>query len=69
MKNEASSKVADVSNTLPGEADDFNPFDAFSDDDDDRILAADEEFLAYLHARAENIVQERLSRDSIQADE
>jgi len=71
MKNGTSNKVADVSNVLPGEADDFNPLDAFADDyeDADRILSADEEFLAYLNDRFGAGMDEQLNRDSVEAGE
>jgi len=71
MKNGTSNKVADVSNVLPGEADDFNPLDAFADDyeDADRILSADEEFLAYIAECSESVREEQLNRDSVEAGE
>lgn len=71
MKNGTSNKVADVSNVLPGEADDFNPLDAFVDDyeDADRILSADEEFLAYIAASLDATLDDQLNRDSVEAGE
>lgn len=71
MKNGTSNKVADVSNVLPGEADDFNPLDAFADDyeDADHILSADEEFLAYIAECSESVREEQLNRDSVEAGE
>jgi len=79
MKNGTSNKVADVSNVLPGEADDFNPLDAFDDEDqdlangdyslEDAILSADEEFLAYIAECSESVREEQLNRDSVEAGE
>lgn len=72
MRNANSSKVADMSNILPGEMDDFNPSTAFDDEDyedAERILSADEEFLAYLYERFGADVDDQLNRDSVDADE
>lgn len=76
MNNGTSNKVADISNILPGEADDFNPFDdedhALANGDysqEDEILSADEEFLAYIAECSENVLAEQLNRDSVESGE
>jgi hypothetical protein len=62
MKNELSNKVADVSPVLPGEADDFNPFEAFVDEEDaDSILDADGDYQVYLTERSSAILDELLA--------
>lgn len=69
MNNANSSKVADMSNILPGEMDDVNPFDLFDDEDEERLLKADEDFLAYLQERAQQDLAEQLAYDSWLAGE